>query len=215
MSERRRTLLFNGKFVNYPTENGVWIETIEHKYCLPDDWDSKDNTIANSVAVVTDAHRFRIALQDAPSLMAMNDTPTDPWENYLSGTTDPKVANADYNGATNTQNIRTKCQSSTTYAAGWCNAYTFPDGVTKGYLPAMGELQLAYQNKAAIDAALSACGGTVINTGYNYNLLSTFYGVSGSDRNFFILRWNGGYVGYSRLNIKTYVRAFGTLEDSN
>ena len=130
----------------------------------------------------------------------------DPWETYLPGTTDSTVAKTDYNGVTNTQNIVTKCQSATTYAAGWCNAYTFPDGVTKGYLPAAGELYLTYQNKTAIDAALSACGGTALVSAH---WSSTFYGTKGSYRYCWALDWDDGRVIYGYLNDDGYVRAFG------
>ena len=213
MNERRRTLLFSDKFVNYPTENGVWIETIEHKYYLSDDWDSEDNANVNSIAVVTDAHKFRIALQDASSIMQMSAKYTDPWEKYLSGTTNAGVSNStvaltDYSGATNTQLIVTKCQSSTNYAAGWCNAYTFPDG-SKGYLPSLGELNLAYQNKAAVDAALTKCGGTALPSSTYWS--STFWGLSGSRRSCWFLEWRDGGVNYSRLGSYGYVRAFGAL----
>ena len=210
MNERRRTLLFSDKFVDYPTENGVWIETIGHKYCLPDDWDSANT--ANSIAVVTDTHSFRFALQGA-SNMAMSKSYTDPWETYLSGTTDLGEAKNDYNGAVNTQLIVEKCQPLTKYAAGWCNAYTFPDGVTKGYLPALGELYLAYQNKAAIGAALKKCGGTALVNGYHWS--STFYGSDGNARRCWRLTLRNGDAEGIGLGSLDCVRAFGALENSN
>ena len=214
MNERRRTLLFSKS--NIPTENGVYIESVEHEFYLTNDWD-RANT-ANSIAVVADAHKFRIALQGAPSTMHMNPNYTDPWETYLSGTTnsgitDKTVAITDYSGAANTQLIVEKCQSSTEYAAGWCNAYTFPDGTTKGYMPALGELYLAYQNKDAIDAALSACGGAVL--GSNFYLSSTFYGVRSDFRYCWALHWDAGFAANTYLSSYAYVRAFGVLEDSN
>ena len=142
----------------------------------------------------------------------MNPNYTDPWETYLSGTTnagttDSTVALTDYNGAVNTQLIVEKCQSSTEYAAGACNAYTFPDGTTKGYLPSLGELNLAYQNKAAIDKVLAACGGTVFASGYHWS--STFYGSNGDYRFCWRLYWSDGIVNYFTLEYSHYVRAFG------
>ena len=71
-SDERRTLLFSSKFVDYPIENGVWIETIKHKYCTPNDWDSEDNASANSIAVVTDECKFRVALEDAQTTMELH-----------------------------------------------------------------------------------------------------------------------------------------------
>ena len=46
--------------------------------------------------------------------------------------------------------------SGNTYAAGAAAAYS--KGGKSWYLPSLGELQTAYDNKAAIDAALTACG---------------------------------------------------------
>lgn len=134
----------------------------------------------------------------------------DPWEIYLSGT-NQTTAKADYNGAVNTQLIVTKCQSSTAYAAGACNAYTFPDGKTKGYLPAVGELYLAWQNIGAINSALSACGGTAINK-YAHTWSSTFYGSRGRYRCCWILRLIDGFVYDNSLLSNCYVRAFATFE---
>ena len=213
MNERRRTLLFSKS--NIPTENGVYIESVDHEFYLTDNWDSANT--ANSIAVVADEHKFRIALTQRASTMTMNPNAIDPWETYLSGTTnsgtaDSTVAKKDYNGATNTHLIVTKCQSSTGYAAGWCDAYTFPDG-SKGYLPAVGELYLASQNMEAINAALTKCGGTAF--GGNYYWSSTFYGMYGFGRYCWNLHRSGDGVDYDSLVGRCYVRAFSALEDSN
>ena len=213
MNERRRTLLFSGGY-KIPTENGIYIESVDHEFYLPDDWDSANT--ANSIAVVTDAHKFRIALTYISSYMRMGSA-YDPWETKLSGTTnsgttDGGVASTDYNGVTNTQLIVEKCQSSTAYAAGACNAYTFPDGVTKGYLPALGELYLIYPNKAAIDAALAKCGGTLFGISENgYHWSSTFYGLNGNFRYCWVIRWSDGGVYHNYLDGFMYVRAFAPL----
>ena len=193
--------------VAYTVGYGVYIEDKQGKLYTTGDWSSGNNANANSVVVVTGTKNFRIALTQIASTMQMSSSPTDPWETYLTGTTDSTVAKTDYNGVANTQNIITKCQSATTYAAGWCNAYTFPDGVTKGYLPAAGELYLAYQNKAAITAALAKCGGTALQEQYYWS--STFYGVDGSIRYCWLLDWSDGIVYHYYLNYSGYVRAFG------
>ena len=212
MNERRRTLLFSGGY-KIPTENGVYIESVTHKFYLTDDWDTANT--ANSIAVVADECKFRIALTGLSSDMQMNNSNFDPWETYLSGITDETVAKTDYNGAYNTQQILT-LQPSTEYAAGWCNAYTFPDGKTKGYLPALGELYLAYQNKDAINAALTKCGGAaLVYRAYYWS--STFYGLTVDEQ---IMFWRlylyDSYVMCDYVyGLGNCVRAFGTLEDSN
>lgn len=213
MNERRRTLLFSKS--NIPTENGVYIESVDHKFYLTNDWDTANT--ANSIAVVTDAHKFRISVSNYAKLR-MDSYSAAPWEEYLSGTTNSgttgyssTAALADYSGAVNTQLIVTKYQSSTTYAAGACNAYTFPDGTTKGYLPALGELYLAYQNIGAINSALLACGGTTIPLNA-YHWSSTFYGSCGRYRCCWILRLIDGFVYDNSLLYNRYVRAFAPFE---
>ena len=213
MNERRRTLLFSGGY-KIPTENGVYIESVEHKFYLTNDWDTTNT--ANSIAVVADVHKFRIALSGTK--LSMSSSRFDSWDTYLSGTTnsgttDKTVAKADYNGATNTHLIVTKCQSSTDYAAGWCNAYTFPDG-SKGYLPSLGEMNLAYQNKAAVDAALAKCGGTALPMD-NFHWSSRFYGSNGIVCRCWGFIWDSGTVIGNYLDTNFYVRPFAPLEYSN
>ena len=211
MNERRRTMLFSPS--NIPTENGVYIESVEHKFYLTDDWDTADT--ANSIAVVTDECKFRIALTQASSKKYMSSSYTDPWETYLSGTTnsgitDRTVAKTDYSGATNTRLIIEKCNASSGYPAGWCDAYIFPDGETKGYLPALGELYLAYQNKNAVDAALVKCRKAALKSEWYWS--STFYGIKQDNfRECWVLDWTNGAVSTELLSYKKYVRAFAPL----
>ena len=183
---------------------GVGIEATDGYIYAADNWPS--NKTANSIIVVSDAAKFRIALIEAPSTMAMSSYYADPLENYMTAISDQTAAKADYNGSGNTANIM-KLQSSTSYAAGYCNAFTFPDGKTKGFLPSLGQLNLAYQNKAAVDAALSACGGTLMNIYYHWS--STFWGVNGNYRYCWILGWSDGTVYYdSYVSSSRYVRPF-------
>ena len=198
----------------YPTlKNGAFIEDLNGNLFSLDAWSTVSHANANSVVLLSSAKNFRIALQGAPSWMQMNPNYTDPWETYLSGTTnsgitDETVAKTDYSGAVNTQLIVEKCQSSTDYAAGWCNAYTFPDGKTKGYLPALGELYLAYQNKDAINAALAKCGGTALPTYFIWS--STFWGWTGSGYYVWMISLDNGGCGGNYLHERNTVRAFGT-----
>lgn len=190
------------------TADEVYIQDINGKLWKTEDWDGSVNP--NAIAVITPQHKFRIALIRISFPIAMSRSDKDKWEKYLSGTSQSN-AQVDYNGVTNTQLIVTKCQSSTEYAAGACNAYIFPDG-SKGYLPALGELLLAYQNKEAIAAALSACGGIALSDGYYWS--STFFGVSGGmNRNcWWGLNWYNGAVSYHLWHYDLYVRAFAPLE---
>lgn len=214
MNERRRTLLFSGKFVDFPTKNGVWIETIGHKYCLPDDWDSNDNESVNSIAVVTDECKFRVALEDAPTTMALHYNYYTCWDEIMNAYYTQDKAMTDYDGRGNTDKIIT-LQPSTSYAAGWCNAYTFHDGVTNGYLPAFGELYVAYQNKEVINDALTKCNGaTFVDAYYRPSTFkSTSTGTTTQHwHRFWQINFYDGYIYDSYPTQKYNIRAFAPLE---
>ena len=208
ITQRRRVLEGRKKLV-IPA-NGVYIEGLDGKvYSIylnqgVDVWQS--GKTANSIIVASGDVKFRIALTQ-PSSMAIGSF-ADPLENYMTAISDRTAAKADYNGSGNTANIM-KLQSSTAYAAGYCNAFTFPNGKAKGFLPSWGQLNLAYQNKAAVDAALSKCGGTAMFGGYYWS--STFWGVRGGYRGCWILSWSDGYVSDDGLNGSLYVRPFADL----
>ena len=177
-SEASRSITVNYSLFYY----NVYIEDKQGKLYQTADWSSGNNENANSVVLLSDVKRFRIALTSS-SRVRMNDSASNStyWNGKLSntknsGTTDLNIALADYNGEYNTSAILEKCQSATTYAAGLCNAYTFPDGTSKGYLPAEGELKLISINRNMINSALSACGGSQLVTSTYWS--STFYGLS-------------------------------------
>ena len=186
--------------------NGVYIKDTEGYYHTTDAWDG--TYTADCVAVITSNCRFGIALTEASDTMQIHSSYSGTLENYMTAISDETQAKADYDGATNTTNIM-KLQSGTGYAAGWCNAFSFPSG-KKGFLPSLGQMWAAYSNKAAVDAALTKAGGTALSTDYYY-WTSTFWGVDGSDRGCWVLRWSDGYVGYSFLYSSRRVRAFSAL----
>ena len=116
-------------------------------------------------------------------------------------TSDKDVAMADYNGESNTAII---AAASTMGAANECANYVFPNG-NKGYLPALGEWEVAFANKAQIDAAMSLIGGTAIKEAYHWT--STQYSASRA----WTRSWSGDYQGnYSKIT-RIPVRAFTSL----
>ena len=190
---------------------GVFIQDKSGKLWATDQWNASNNANANAIAVLTNNVKVLVALTDSGGTKQMASSYTEPIENYCTAISDATAAKADYNGKTNTANIL-KTVSSTSYAAGWANAFTFPDG-TKGHLPSLGEFWEVYQNKAAVDAALSKCGGTAMNTSY-YHCCSTFWGVGGYDtRGCWVLRWSGGGAGGNGLDYSGSVRAFAAYSD--
>lgn len=188
------------------SKDGVYIQDVNGKLWKTEDWDN--SVKANAIAVITPEHKFRIALREA--LLAMHSNGDDAWEDILHAYYEPEEAITDYDGVGNTKMIVDKLQASSDYAAGWCAAYTFPDGTTKGYLPALGELYLAYQNKRAIDAALLVCGGFSFTE--NKYLSSTFFGSDGFYRGFWRVKWRDGFLWSFNLFHEIYVRPFAPLE---
>ena len=191
---------------------GVFIQDKSGKLWTTDSWDTSNNSNANAIAVLTSNVKVLVALTDSGGTKQIHSSYSGALENYMTAISDTTQAKADYKGAENTANIM-KLQSSTSYAAGWCNAFTFPDGKTKGHLPSLGEFWEVYQNKSLVDAALSKCGGTAINTG-SYHWCSTFWGGS-YNRNCWVLNWSDGNVSYSYNGLfsNLYVRAFAAYSD--
>ena len=185
--------------------NGVFIEDVNGMLWKTDDWDG--SVKPNAIAVIADESKFRIALNEPSSRMAISCN-SDPLEDYMTEIIVRTAARADYNGACNTAKIL-RMRSSIGYAAGYCNAFTFPDGKTKGFLPSLGQLYLAYQNKDAVDAALNKCGGTAMTSSYYWS--SSFWGIYGGGRRCWELFWGDGTIGYDRLDYGTYVRPFANF----
>ena len=201
--DNRRRMMSSKK--QTPSLNGVYIEATNGELFTADKWTG--SLTPNSVVVIQDEVRFRIALTQSSSTMQIHSSSLGTLENYMTAINDVAQATLDMKSAENTANIM-KLQSGTDYAAGYCNSFTFPDGKTKGLLPALGWLQTAYDNKAAVDACLAACGATAMDTS-NYYWASTFWGA-GSDgyRRCWVLRWSDGGVRSGGLDISCRVRSF-------
>ena len=198
---RRRMMVFK----DIPITNGTYIEATNGELFTADKWTG--SLTPNSVVVIQDEVRFRIALTQSSSTMKIHSSYDGALENYMTAISDSSQAKLDMKSAENTANIM-KLQSGTGYAAGYCNAFIFPDGKTKGLLPALGWLQTAYDNKAAVDACLAACGATAMDTS-NYHWASTFWGVNGYGHRYcWILHWSDGGVSNNTLGISYRVRPF-------
>ena len=200
MGSRRRMMSLKKQT---PLLNGVYIEATNGKLFTSDKWTG--SLTPNSVVVVQDEVQFRIALMS--STMQIYSSSSGALENYMTAISDEAQAKLDMKSAENTANIM-ELENRTGYAAGYCNSFTFPDGKTKGLLPALGWLQTAYDNKAAVDACLAACGATAMDTS-NYHWASTFWGVhSSASRCCWKLTWSDGSVSYTNLSNSRRVRPF-------
>ena len=198
--------------LSYTFNNGIYIEDKQGLMWDIQKWSSGNNSNANSVAVITDNARFRVALIENNNI-AINSTSNVNWSSALTSFPELSDAVNDYNGVSNTNKI-IALQPSTDYAAGWCNAYTFPNGTTKGYLPSLGEWYELINNKTSINNALLKCGGTTFATDhYTYYWSSTYlynssYGDSYMWRLEYLMSQSPSAWGIINRN---RVRPFGTL----
>ena len=181
------------------TPTGIYILDTDGALTTAANWNTANNSKAVGVAVLTDNCRFVIA----PEMSSITLT----WGGYgttISGivtTSDSSTALKDYAGSSNTDKIIAQLSASNAPAANYCKTYTFKNGKS-GYLWSLGEMKAAYDNKSAIDTALSKIGATAMNTS-NYHWTSTQYSSSGSWR----LSWDGGNVSNGNKGNHGYVRA--------
>ena len=171
---------------------GAYVEATDGTLYTASAWSGSGKT-ANSVVLLTDACKVRIALNHID--LPVHSNATDPIENYLIIKTSAEAL-IDYNGEENTDNIirfNTAYGTNTiSYAAPYCRAFNFayPQG-QKGSLPSAGQYNIIGQNYAAINACLTACGGTTLSS--NWSWASTYYGIYGSSRALYVVGANGSF----------------------
>lgn len=196
-------------------KNGVYVQHIDGKLYTTEDWSAKGfvNDEANGVAVLSNEASFVIAKKDVS-------TSNLAWGGFgyivPNVLTTPYIASAkeDYDGVTNTQQLIAQLNGYTDSggvvgapAAEACAAYTFPNGA-KGYLPSLGEWNVAYNNKEAIISAMSIIGGTQIN---NKQYESYWTSTQADERNCWRIQWlDAGFKLVYKSN-PYHVRAFTTL----
>ena len=98
---------------------------------------------------------FRIS--GVESLLALSGN--DGLKNYLEI---PATATSYFKGPQDTIKIK-NASSISPNGASYCLSYTFPDGVTKGYLPSSGDLHLTHLNMTEINLCFQTIGWTQIN----------------------------------------------------
>ena len=122
------------------------------------------------------------------------------------------IAVLDMDGIGNTPKIIEQCIGYTSNgvtgapAAEACTAYTFPSG-QKGYLPALGEWKIAYNNNTAVISAMTLIGGTAIKADYYWSSTQC------DSKNSWYLYWIKGTMN-KNSKFDTYagcVRAFAAL----
>ena len=199
----------NSVTMNFSEETLVYIADTSGNLYTEAEWteSGKTNDQAEGVCVMrAKSGGFIIAKTDASeSTLA--------WGGYnktISGivtNTSSSTAVLDMDGIGNTPKIIEQLDGYThsgvtgAPAAEACEDYTFPSG-QKGYLPALGEWDLAYDHKGAIVSAMTLIGGTAIKSDYYWSSTqsNSYYSWS--------LHWYNGYLSSYHKNRNYYVRAF-------
>lgn len=166
--------------------NGVYIMMNNRKLISKNNLTESLKNHASGVAVKTSNCSFVIAKEEQFEMK---------WGGrgtLIDGCTythDSNTAKIDYKGRQNTEAIVAKLGTNSMYAARYCKEYTFPHGV-QGYLPALGELYEAYQNKSEVDACMSLINGTPLAGGLYYN--SILSSTQSSPYTVWSLYWESG-----------------------
>lgn len=144
-------------------KEGVFIQHVDGTIYAPAEWTAGgfSNSQANGVAVVDKRASFIIS-KTVASVAKKWSSDTSNLIDGVFTSEDEETAKADYAGAKNTALIAATDTSDTAYA---CANYVFPNG-RAGYLPALGEWDVVYSRKSAIDSAMSLIGGTALGTSY-------------------------------------------------
>lgn len=201
----RRRMMGGEKALDY----GVYIQDTNGKLWKAGTWDG--SATPNGVAVYDESCQFIIAL-DGDAQLPINSANT---SSSLTSLKTEETAIADFDGAGNTEILLSDYGSVTTESAGYCAAYTFPNGDT-GYLGSAGEWNTAFKYKNEIDAIMTLLGEDELKTSY---WTSTYYGRSGVRYYFWYFMWEDGSsaqagdMNYDVVTSRTdYTRPFGVLD---
>ena len=137
---------------------GVFIEATDGTLHKSTEWTGSKT--ANSVVVISEEASFRISLPLTVNHKKPMGEKTWKFEQYMTSVQDYTALNSDMKSTENTNNIL-KVVNNTSYAAGFCNSYIFPDGKTKGVIPAYGWLRVANNYLQDINNCLYACGARI------------------------------------------------------
>ena len=143
---------------------GIYIYDTDGNFTKANDWNTANNGKAVGVSVCTENSKFVIAPNNSEKKEWSKKSTT------ISGivtSTSSSTAKKDYAGELNTDNIIAQLGIGNAPAAEYCRSLTFKNG-KKGYLWSFGEEQDAYDNKEAINAAMSKIGGTALTEGYHW-----------------------------------------------
>lgn len=192
----------NTATLDYVERTDIYIQHIDGTLYTTDEWTAGGyaNDQANGVAVVCASSSFVIAKTNTSNSVRWSSDASNSVEGILTTMTTSE-AMTDFAGAANTALM---LATDTSGAAYFCNNFTFPNGA-KGYLPALGELNIANKNKASIAAALTLIGGATLK-GDTY-WTSTQY----SKNRAWTLDFDDGGISGARKDSTSNMRAFTSL----
>ena len=199
----------NKVIYNAVVPDGIYIQHIDGNLYTTDEWTAGGftNDLANGVAVASSGVQFVVAKTDASSNATWSSSTANAVE--IAGimlTADETLAKTDYAGEINTNKIVAADSGAT--AAMACDSYIFPNG-KKGYLPAMGELNIINMFMTAFNEAVTLIEGATLYNAHYWS--STQYNTSKA------WRFNpstGVFIGASKAGYgesRNYVRACTTL----
>ena len=181
---------------------GVYIQHINGEYFTSEEWTAGgySNDLANGVLVASKECTFVMAKEDVGSRKQWSSDTNNAVDGILT-TGKLAVAETDYLGEANTALML----ATDTKGAGYlCANYVFPNG-KKGYLPALGEWNVAYANKSDINSLMTLIGDTSL--GSNFYWSSTQFSAASA----WVMGWGSGPTGGNLKENIGHVRAFTTL----
>lgn len=180
---------------------GAYIQHIDGTLYDEEGWTNGgfSNDEANGVAVITAKASFVIAKTDLGKKDWSSNTST--LVDGILTTTDRTSAFTDFAGYDNTQLMLATDTSGAGYS---CANFIFPNG-DKGYLPALGELKEAYNNKSKIASLMTKIGGTALLSNYYWSSTQRESGKS------WTLLWGTGVTDDFTKGTSRSVCAFSAL----
>lgn len=198
----------SGVYIPSDAPVGVYILSTDGFAYKRSAWNTANNSKAVGVGVKTSKCSFVIAPVEQAIVLWSDES------KLISDCTTGgiSVAKTDYVGKLNTDAIVAQLDSQYLYAALLCRYYSFKNGAV-GYLPALGELYEAGQNKSEVDACMSLIGGKPMHDKSNSRKWSS---TQQSDSHVWIFDWEiNSYMNqpkYLMDNIKIYTRPFTAFQ---
>lgn len=188
--------------VLYNVVKGVFIQHVDGTLYTTSEWTAGGfaNDQANGVAVCDISASFVIAKEYISYGMTWSSN-TSSLVSGVVATDDSTIAKTDYAGAANTALIAAIDTSKAAYS---CANYAFPNGA-KGHLPALGEWAIAFNNKRAVNSAMSLIGGVAFSSNYHWSSTQ----INGGSA--WVLTWSDGDAQRSSKASDSRVRAFLAL----